>query len=164
MNQGRYLDGELQNNFHTNFCIGVAGYPEKHIESPNLTFDLEYLKAKVDAGADYIITQMFFDNSKYMKFVESCRKTGINVPIIPGLKPLCTIKELTVLPQIFNIDIPDELVRKVIGYTSNEDTFKAGIEWGIKQSEELIGFGVPVLHYFSVGMTDNIRQIAQSLF
>lgn len=164
LNQGQYLDGELQNKFHTNFCTGVAGYPEKHIESPNLTFDLEQLKAKVDAGADFIITQMFFDNQKYFKFVDSCRKAGIQIPIIPGLKPLCTIKEITVLPQIFNIDIPDELVRKVMSFSNNEDALKAGIEWGIRQSEELIDFGVPVLHYFSVGMTENIRQIAKQLF
>jgi methylenetetrahydrofolate reductase (NADPH) len=164
MNQGQYLDGELKNNFHTNFCIGVAGYPEKHVESPNLTFDLEQLKAKVDAGADFIITQMFFDNRKFMDFVESCRKAGIVVPIIPGLKPLCTLKELTVLPQVFNIDIPEELVKMVMNCQTNEDAFNIGIEWGIRQSEELIKFGVPVLHYFSVGMTENIRQIAQCFF
>lgn len=164
MNDGKYLDGDLLNTYQTNFCVGVAGYPEKHIESPNFAYDLKYLKAKVDAGADYIITQMFFDNRKYFDFVELCRKNDIQVPIIPGLKPLCTVKEMTVLPQVFNIDIPEELVSIVMKTGTNEDAFKAGIEWGIRQSEELIRFGVPVLHYFSVGMTENIRQIAKTIF
>ena len=164
MNRGIYLDEELQNTFQTNFCVGVAGYPEKHIESPNLPYDLKYLKSKVDAGAEYIITQMFFDNKKYFDFVESCRKTGINVPIIPGLKPVCTIREINLLPQVFYIDIPEELVRIILACNNNEDAFKAGIEWSIRQSEELIAFGVPVLHYFSVGISENIRQIASAIF
>jgi len=164
MNKGKYLDDELQNTFSTDFCVGVAGYPEKHIESPNLAYDMKYLKAKVDAGAEYIITQMFYDNQKYYDFVEACRKEGITVPIIPGLKPICAIKEINMLPQIFNIDIPDELVKRVMGCKNNEEAFKVGIEWGIKQSEELIRFGVPVVHYFSVGISENIRQIAKSVF
>lgn len=164
MNKGIYLDDELLNTFKTNFCVGVAGYPEKHIESPNLHYDLKYLKSKVDAGADFIITQMFFDNRKYFDFVESCRKTGIDIPIIPGLKPICTIREINLLPQVFYIDIPEELVRIILACKTNEDAFKAGIEWSIRQSEELITFGVPVLHYFSVGISENIRQIAQAIF
>ena len=164
MNKGKYLDEEMQNTFSTDFCVGVAGYPEKHIESPNLEYDLKYLKAKVDAGAEYIITQMFFDNQKYFDFVEACHKEGITVPIIPGIKPICTMREINVLPQIFCIDIPDELVKKVMGCKNNEDAFKTGIEWGIKQSEELIKFGVPVVHYFSVGISENIRQIAKEVF
>ncbi len=164
MNDGKYLDDELQNTFSTNFCVGVAGYPEKHIESPNLAYDMKYLKAKIDAGAEYIITQMFFDNRKYFDFVEACRREGIMVPIIPGLKSICTIKEINVLPQIFNIDIPDELVKGVMECKTNEDAFKVGIEWSIRQSEELIRFGVPVLHYFSVGISENIRQIAKAIF
>jgi methylenetetrahydrofolate reductase (NADPH) len=164
MNRGKYLDDEMQNTFSTNFCVGVAGYPEKHIESPNLAYDMKYLKAKVDAGAEYIITQMFFDNQKYFDFLEACHKEGINVPVIPGIKPICTIKEINVLPQIFNIDIPDELVKKIMACKNNEDAFKVGIEWGIKQSKELISFGVPVVHYFSVGISENIRQIAKEVF
>jgi methylenetetrahydrofolate reductase (NADPH) len=164
MNRGKYLDEELQNTFSTNFCVGVAGYPEKHIESPNLAYDLKYLKAKVDAGAEYIITQMFYDNQKYFDFVEACRKEGITVPVIPGIKPICTVKEINVLPQIFNIDIPDELVKMIMSCKNNEEAFKVGIEWGIKQSEELIKFGVPVVHYFSVGISENIRQIAKAVF
>ena len=164
MNRGKYLDDEMQNTFSTNFCVGVAGYPEKHIESPNLEYDMKYLKAKVDAGAEYIITQMFFDNQKYFDFLEACHSEGINVPVIPGLKPICTMKEINVLPQIFNIDIPDELVKKVMVCKNNEDAFKVGIEWGIKQSKELISYGVPVVHYFSVGISENIRQIAKEVF
>ncbi|MDP1622895.1 MAG: methylenetetrahydrofolate reductase [Bacteroidales bacterium] len=164
MNKGKYLDDELLNTFSTNFCVGVAGYPEKHIESPNFAYDMKYLKAKVDAGAEYIITQMFFDNQKYFDFVEICRKEGITVPIIPGIKPICTVKEINTLPQIFNIDIPDDLVRRVMNCKNNEEAFKVGIEWGIQQSEELIRYGVPVVHYFSVGVSENIRQIANAVF
>jgi len=164
MNKGKYLDDELLNSFNTNFCVGVAGYPEKHIESPNLAYDIQFLKAKIDAGAEYIVTQMFFDNRKYVDFVEACRKNGIAVPIIPGLKSISTMKDINVLPQVFNIDIPDELVKEVMKCKTNEDAFKAGIEWGIKQSEELISLGVPVLHYFTVGISENIRQIAKAVF
>lgn len=164
MNRGKYLDDELQNTFSTDFCVGVAGYPEKHIESPNLAYDMKYLKAKVDAGAEYIITQMFFDNRKYFDFLDECKKAGITIPVIPGLKPICTIKEINMLPQIFNIDIPEELVKKIMECKTNDDAFKVGIEWGIKQSEELIRSGVPVVHYFSVGVSENIRQIAKNVF
>jgi len=164
MNQGKYLDEELLNTFATNFCVGVAGYPEKHIESPNLAYDLKYLKGKIDAGAEYIITQMFFDNRKYFDFVDSCRKYGITVPIVPGLKPICTIKEINALPQIFNIDIPEDLVREIQKCKSNDEAFQAGIEWSINQSRELIQFGVPVLHYFTVGIAENIRQIVKAVF
>jgi methylenetetrahydrofolate reductase (NADPH) len=163
LNHGKYLDEEMQNTFSTHFCIGVAGYPEKHIESPNLAYDLKYLKAKIDAGAEFIVTQMFFDNQKYFDFVRACRKEGINVPIIPGLKPINTIREINVLPQIFNIDIPEDLVKAVQQCKSNEDAFQVGIEWGIQQSRELIEFGVPVLHYFTVGISENIRQIAKAV-
>jgi methylenetetrahydrofolate reductase (NADPH) len=164
MNRGKYLDDELQNTFNTNFCVGVAGYPEKHIESPNLAYDLKYLKAKIDAGAEYIITQMFFDNRKYFEFVDACRNAGITVPIVPGLKSICTIKEINVLPQIFNIDIPEDLVKEVMKCKTNDEAFRVGIEWSISQSQELIHYGVPVLHYFSVGIAENIRQIAKAVF
>ncbi|MDD4602335.1 MAG: methylenetetrahydrofolate reductase [Bacteroidales bacterium] len=164
MNKGKYLDEDMLNTFNTNFCVGVAGYPEKHIESPNLAYDLHYLKAKIDAGAEYIITQMFFDNKKYFNFVEACRKEGIMVPIIPGLKSIATIKEINILPQVFNIDIPEDLVREVMKCTTNEEAFRTGIEWSIAQSKELIKYGVPVLHYFTVGVSDNIRQIVKAVF
>jgi methylenetetrahydrofolate reductase (NADPH) len=164
MNRGKYLDEELLNSSRTNFCIGVAGYPEKHIESPNLAYDLKFLKGKIDAGAGFIITQMFYDNRKYISFVEACRNEGITVPIIPGLKPICTIKDINTLPQVFNIDIPEDLVKEVMKCKTNEEAFTAGIEWSIQQSRELVKYGVPVLHYFTVGVSDNIRQIAKAVF
>jgi len=164
MNRGKFLDDEMQHTFTTNFCVGVAGYPEKHIEAPNMATDLSYLKQKIDAGAEFIVTQMFFDNKKYFAFVDACRKEGISVPIIPGLKPICTLKELNVLPQIFYIDIPEELSREIQKCKSNEEVFRVGIEWGIEQSKELLDHGVPVLHYFTVGISENIRQIAKAIF
>ncbi|MEI7490107.1 MAG: methylenetetrahydrofolate reductase [NAD(P)H] [Bacteroidota bacterium] len=163
MNQGKFLDDEMQHKFSTNFCVGVAGYPEKHIEAPNMATDLTYLKKKIDAGAEFIITQMFFDNKKYFSFVDACRKEGITVPIIPGMKPICTMRELTALPQIFYIDIPEKLSKEVQKCSSNDDVFKVGIEWGIEQSKELLDNGVPVLHYFTVGISENIRQIAKAI-
>ncbi len=163
LNHGKYLDEEMQNTFSTNFCVGVAGYPEKHIESPNLPCDLHHLKAKIDAGAEFIVTQMFFDNQKYFDFVRACRNEGINTPIIPGLKPIVSMKEINILPQVFNIDIPEDLVKAVQQCKSNEEAFQVGIEWGIQQSKELISFGVPVLHYFTIGISENIRQIAKAV-
>ncbi|MCK9204413.1 MAG: methylenetetrahydrofolate reductase [Bacteroidales bacterium] len=164
MNHGKYLDEELLNSFHTNFCIGAAGYPEKHIESPNQDYDLRFLKEKIDAGAEFIITQMFFDNQKYFSFVDSCRKAGITTPIIPGLKPITTLKEINVLPQVFNIDIPETLVKEVLKCKTNEEVFDLGVEWGIAQSKELLKANVPVLHYFTVGISENIRQIVKAVF
>jgi methylenetetrahydrofolate reductase (NADPH) len=164
MNQGKYLDEDMQNTAATDFCVGVAGYPEKHIESPNFTSDLNYLKMKIDAGAEYIVTQMFFDNRKFFSFVKACREVGINVPIIPGLKPITTLRDINVLPKVFYIDIPEELVKEVQKCKTNEEAFQAGVEWTIQQSKELIGFGVPVLHYFTIGISENIRQIAKAIF
>jgi methylenetetrahydrofolate reductase (NADPH) len=164
MNKGQYLDEEMENTTPTDFCVGVAGYPEKHIESPNLNTDLNFLKLKVDAGAEYIITQMFFDNQKYFDFVKKCREHGILVPIIPCLKPITTLHDIKALPQIFNIDIPEELVKELHKCKTNEDAFHAGIEWAIQQSRELVNFGVPVLHYFTIGISENIRQIAKAVF
>ena len=164
MNHGKYVDEEMENTTATDFCVGVAGYPEKHIESPNLTSDLKYLKMKVDAGAEYIITQMFFDNRRYFDFVKSCREAGITVPIIPGLKPITTLRDLSILPKVFFIDIPEDLVREVQKCNTNEQAFQVGIEWSIQQARELIDFGVPVLHYFTIGISENIRQIAKAVF
>ena len=164
MNKGIYLDEEMENSNSTDFCVGVAGYPEKHIESPNFASDLKYLKMKIDAGAEYIITQMFYDNQKYFDFVNRCREYGINVPIIPGLKPITTLKDIKILPKVFYIDIPEPLEKEIDKCKNNEDAFKVGIEWAIHQSKELISFGVPVLHYFTIGISENIRQIAQIVF
>ena len=164
LNQGNYLDEDLQNTTATNFCIGVAGYPEKHFESPSLNIDIEHLKAKVEAGADYIVTQLFFDNSKYFAFVDKCREAGVNVPIIPGLKPLSTKRQLSILPQIFHVDIPDELAIQAIKCKDNEQVRQLGIEWCIQQSKELKAAGVPVLHYYSMGKSANIKEIASAVF
>lgn len=164
MNEGRYLEDTQEDCCQTDFCVGVAGYPEKHMEAPSLDKDLERLKEKVDAGAEYVVTQMFFDNSKFFRFVEKCRKKGINVPIIPGLKPLATKNQLSLIPHRFHVDLPDALVREVEKCKDNKEVSQVGIEWGIEQSRELIAAGVPVLHYYSMGKSDNIRKIAEAVF
>ncbi len=164
MNKGQYLDDDLQNAMPADFCIGVAGYPEKHFEAPNLKSDLKYLKQKIEAGAEYIVTQMFFDNSKYFEFVDKCRAEGINVPIIPGLKPIKTKGHMTVLPSIFHIDIPDDLYSAIEKCKDNKEIQEVGVEWGIQQSKELMAAGVPVLHYYSMGKSDSVYRIAKELF
>lgn len=164
MNRGFYLDDELQNSSPTNFCIGVAGYPEKHFSAPNLKTDLKYLKLKVDLGAEYIVTQMFFDNKKYFDFVDECRKVGITVPIIPGIKPITGKGQLTVLPKAFHIDIPEELSEAVEKCKDNASVKEVGIEWCIQQSKELIRHNVPTLHFYSMGKSDPIYRIARALF
>ncbi|SDJ95887.1 methylenetetrahydrofolate reductase (NADPH) [Catalinimonas alkaloidigena] len=164
MNKGIYLDEDLEHPAPTNFCIGVAGYPEKHFEAPSLKADFKYLKMKADLGAEYIVTQMFFDNQKYFEFVKKCREVGITIPIIPGLKPITTMRQLTVLPSIFHIDLPDDLVEEVEKCKDNKAVKQVGIEWGIQQSKELIEFGVPCLHYYSMSKSDAVRQIAAEVF
>jgi methylenetetrahydrofolate reductase (NADPH) len=164
MNEGIYLDEELKNTSPTDFCIGVAGYPEKHFEAANMETELRYTKLKVDLGADYIVTQMFFDNQAYFTFVEKCREMGITVPIIPGLKPITGKKQLTVLPRIFALDIPQDLVNAVEGAKDDKGAKQAGIEWCAAQSKELMDAGVPVLHYYSMGKSDAVKQIASQLF
>ncbi len=164
MNKGQYLNTEVENADQTGFCIGVAGYPEKHFEAPNFSTDLKYLKQKVDLGAEYIVTQMFFDNEKYFQFVDACRDAGINVPIIPGLKPLTTLSQQTVLPSIFHIDLPDALMREVEKCKDNACVRELGIEWAIAQSKELKAKGVPCLHYYSMGKSNSVVQIAKEIF
>ncbi len=164
MNSGKYLDEEIQNPSPTKFCIGVAGYPEKHFTAPNLKTDMKYLKMKVDMGAEYVVTQMFFDNKKYFEFVAKCREMGIDVPIIPGLKPITTKKQTTVLPRIFHIDLPEELADEIEKAKDNSAVKQIGVEWCIKQSKELMDQGVPVLHYYSMGKSDPVYQIAKALF
>lgn len=163
LNKGILLHEETQAD-PTNFCIGVAGYPEKHFESPNFDNDFKYLKQKIDAGAEYIVTQMFFDNGKYFDFVNRCRAAGITVPIIPGLKPLATKKQLSVLPRTFHLDIPQELVQEVEKCQSDKEVKQVGVEWGIQQCKELIAFGVPVLHFYTMGKSENVRKIAEGVF
>ncbi len=164
MNNGVYLDENLQNSAQTDFCIGVAGYPEKHMEAPNMESDLHFLKKKIEAGADYIVTQMFFDNSKFFAFVENCRAAGIEAPIIPGLKPLATKKQLNLIPYRFHVDLPEALIKEVLKAKTPDAVRQVGIDWCTAQSKELIDAGVPFLHYYSMGKSDNIHKVASSVF
>ncbi len=164
MNRGEYLDSELEHSAPTNFCVGVAGYPEKHAEAPNLSADIAHLKAKIDAGAEYVVTQMFFDNAKYFAYVEACRAAGIEVPIVAGLKPFTTKSQLSLLPQTFGIELPDELVRAVEGCRDNAAVREVGIEWAVTQGRELMAAGVPALHFYTMGKADNVERIARALF
>ncbi|MFZ6052910.1 methylenetetrahydrofolate reductase [NAD(P)H] [Halocola ammonii] len=164
LNKGKYLDPDLENPNSTDFCIGVAGYPEKHYEAPNMKSDLRYLKQKADAGAEYIVTQMFFDNQKYFEFVDHCRDAGINIPIIPGLKPITTKKHLSILPHYFYTNLPDELVDNVEKAKDNNEVREIGTDWCIRQSRELKEAGVPVLHYYSMGRSKTISEIAKAVF
>ena len=163
MNNGIYLEEDLKNAVKTNFCIGVAGYPEKHFESPNMQTDLSFLKAKVDAGAEYITTQMFFDNKKYFDFVKACRAYNINVPIIPGLKPISTRKQLNVIPRTFHVDIPEELSNEILKCKTDADVEVVGTQWLLHQSKELIAGGVPVLHYYTLGKHHLVANVVKEL-
>lgn len=164
LNCGKYLHEVIETDDCADFCIGVAGYPEKHLEAPSLKTDLKRLKEKVDAGADYIVTQMFFDNKKYFDFVIAAKEMGIEVPIIPGIKPIAVKRHLQLLPQVFRIDLPQDLIDAVDGCKTNKDVREVGVDWAIQQSKELKAAGVPVLHYYSMGKSDNIRAIAKQLF
>lgn len=164
MNKGKYLESTLVDTIATNFCIGVAGYPEKHFEAPNREADMDYLKQKVDAGADYIVTQMFFDNRKYFRFRDECREAGINVPVIAGLKPISALNDIKLLPQTFHIDVPNDLVRAVRKCNTDQEAREAGIEWATMQSKELIREGVPGIHYYTLGRSDNIARIVKESF
>lgn len=164
MNNGILVDGEVDRGYETDFCIGVAGYPEKHAESPNKKEDIMRLKEKVDAGADYIVTQMSFDNSKILAFINDCRSAGINIPIVPGIKPFSTKAQLALLPQIFHVDLPDELVQAVNRCADNSEVREVGVEWAVAQSRELMRAGLPMLHFYTMGRTDNMVKIAQALF
>ncbi len=164
LNHGIYLDADLQNSSSTDFCIGVAGYPEKHMEAPSLDSDIHFLKQKIKNGADYIITQMFFDNQKFFDFVAKCRAAGITVPIIPGLKPIATKKQLNLIPHRFSIELPDALIMEVVKAKDNDAVKQIGIEWCIQQSKELIAAGIPVLHYYSMGKAENVKAIAATVF
>ena len=163
LNKGKYLE-ELEISSNTDFCIGVSGYPEKHMEAPSLESDIHFLKEKIKLGAEYIITQMFFDNKKFFEFQDICKKEGINVPIIPGLKPISTKKQLNILPHRFHCDLPEELIKQVIKCKDNTQVKEVGIEWCIEQSKELKKHGVPFLHYYSMGKALNINKIASEVF
>jgi methylenetetrahydrofolate reductase (NADPH) len=163
MNKGSYQLEEVAMD-PTDFCIGVAGYPEKHFEAMNLTSDMYHLKEKVDAGADYIVTQMFFDNQKYFDFVEKCREAGITCPIIPGLKPIKTLKHISFLPKFFHIDFPEELSAELMKCKDNAAVTQLGIEWGIKQAKELKDAGVPCIHFYTMSKSDSVKAIAKEVF
>ena len=163
LNHGIYLEEDIRDGYKTQFCIGVAGYPEKHFEAPNLQSDLRYLKMKVDAGADYITTQMFFDNKKYFEFVKNCREAGIEVPIIPGLKPITTKRQLSVLPRTFHVDIPTELSNEIMKCKTDSEVEIVGAEWLLQQSRELKKEGAPVLHYYTLSKPNVIANVVKEI-
>jgi methylenetetrahydrofolate reductase (NADPH) len=164
LNKGEYFDEDLLNATPTDFCIGVAGYPEKHFESPSFKNDLKHLKQKVDAGAEYITTQLFYDNEKFKSFVNACREVGINVPIIPGIKPISNKNQLLSLSKFFHIDIPDDLVEAIEACKNDDAVRQVGIEWAIQQSKELIEFGVPCIHYYTMGKSISTREIVKAVY
>ncbi len=166
LNDGKYLYEEEMTGLNANggFCIGVAGYPEKHFECPNFSTDLKHLKAKVEAGAEYIVTQLFYDNDKYFNYVKLCRDNGINVPIIPGIKPISIKKQLQSLPKFFHIEVPEELADAIDKCDDDKKAKEIGIEWGIKQCKELIKFGVPCIHFYTMGKSESVKKIAGTIF
>jgi len=164
LNRGVYLDPTVKNGLATDFCVGVAAYPEKHFEAANLDTDIMHLKHKVDAGADYVVTQMFFDNDHYYRFVDRCRKAGIEVPIIPGLKPLSTKRQIDLLPRSFHIDIPQELVNLMQQTRTSDEAYQAGVDWCIRQSSDLLSHGAPAIHYYTMARPDNVCQVVKAVF
>jgi methylenetetrahydrofolate reductase (NADPH) len=164
MNKGKYLDSNIENGERTDFCIGIAGYPEKHFEAPNLNTDLYFTKEKIDAGADYIVTQMFFDNDAYFKYLEDCKTIGIEVPIVPGLKPITKKYQLNSLPRLFHVNLPDALMIELNKAQTPEAVKEVGIEWCIEQSKELKKRGAPCLHYYTMGDAETIKRIAEAVY
>ena len=164
LNHGQYLDPTVKKGLPTDFCVGVAAYPEKHFEAANLDVDIQHLKRKVEAGADYIVTQMFFDNQQYFRFVERVRQAGITVPVIPGLKPISGQRQIDLLPRSFHIDIPQELVSELSKAKSADAAYQVGIEWAISQSRDLLAHGAPAIHYYTMAKPDNVCQIVKTVF
>lgn len=164
MNEGHFLHDEIKNTSPTDFSIGCAGYPEKHFEALNMKSDMQHLKSKIEAGAEYIITQMFFDNSKFFAFVNACRENGIDVPIIPGLKPITNLRHISFLPKTFFIDFPDELADALVKCKDDNEVMEVGIEWAIQQSKELAEANVPALHYYTMGRSEAVKRIAEAVF
>ena len=164
LNRGQYLDPTVKNGLSTDFCVGVAAYPEKHFEAANMEVDIQHLKEKVEAGADYIVTQMFFDNQQYFQFVERLRQAGITVPVIPGLKPISSQRQIDLLPRSFHIDIPQELVSELSKAKTADAAYQVGIEWAIQQSRELLAHGAPAIHYYTMAKTDNVCRIVKEVF
>ncbi len=163
-NQGLFLDGSKIKSLTSPFSYGMACYPEKHEEAPNLDSDLYYAKQKVDAGAEYLVTQMFFDNQKYYDFVEKCKENGINVPIIPGIKPITLKNQLTVLPKIFHTDIPEEFASELRKCKSDEEAVEVGVEWCVKQANDLKAHGVPSIHFYSMMATQSVKRVAKAVY
>jgi methylenetetrahydrofolate reductase (NADPH) len=164
MNKGKYLESSLEDTSPTNFCIGVAAYPEKHFEAPNRQVDIENLKQKIECGASYIVTQMFFDNRKFFRFIDECRKAGIKVPIIPGIKPISALNDIKLLPQAFHIDLPNDLVSAIQKCSTDKEAREVGIEWTTMQSKELIKEKVPGIHYYTLGRSDNVARIVKASY
>jgi len=163
-NAGRFVDGSPIKAPGAPFSYGVACYPEKHEEAPNLEFDIEILKKKQDLGADYAVTQLFYDNEKYFSFVEKAREAGITIPIIPGIKPMAKLSQLTILPKTFHLDLPEALAKEAIKCKSDEEIKQLGIEWGVAQCKELIQHGVPSIHFYTVSAVDSIKEIAKLIY
>ncbi|MBQ3767402.1 MAG: methylenetetrahydrofolate reductase [Prevotella sp.] len=164
LNDGQYLDPTVKNGLSTDFCVGVAAYPEKHFEAANLDVDIQHLKQKVEAGADYIVTQMFFDNQQYFRFVDRLREAGITVPVIPGLKPISSQRQIDLLPRSFHIDIPQALVNEINKAKTADAVYRVGIEWAIEQSRDLLAHGAPAIHYYTMAKPDNVCQIVEEVF
>lgn len=164
LNHGQYLDPTVRNGLSTDFCVGVAAYPEKHFEAANIDTDIKHLKQKVEAGADYIVTQMFFDNEQYYRFTDRVRQAGISVPVIPGLKPISSQRQIDLLPRSFHIDIPQTLVSRLSQAGSADDAYQVGIEWAVEQSRDLLAHGAPAIHYYTMAKTDNVCQIVKAVF
>ena len=164
LNDGQYLDPTVKNGLSTDFCVGVAAYPEKHFEAANLDVDIQHLKQKVEAGADYIVTQMFFDNQQYFRFVDRLREAGITVPVIPGLKPISSQRQIDLLPRSFHIDIPQALVNEINKAKTADAVYQVGIEWAIEQSRDLLAHGAPAIHYYTMAKPDNVCQIVEKVF
>lgn len=164
LNGGQYLDPTVKNGLSTDFCVGVAAYPEKHFEAANLDVDIQHLKQKVEAGADYIVTQMFFDNQQYFRFVDRLRESGITVPVIPGLKPISSQRQIDLLPRSFHIDIPQALVNEINKAKTAAAVYQVGIEWAIEQSRDLLAHGAPAIHYYTMAKPDNVCKIVEKVF
>jgi methylenetetrahydrofolate reductase (NADPH) len=163
LNRGIYVEEEISDGGKTDFCIGVAGYPEKHFESPNPDLDLLHLKNKIEAGADYVTTQMFFDNTKYHEYVKKCRDLNINVPIIPGLKPVTSKRQLSVLPSMFHVDLPTDLATEIMKCKTDKDADKVGEDWLVEQAKDLLKSGAPVIHFYTLGKPQVVYNVMKRI-
>ena len=164
LRNGIYLDEDVKNPEPLDLCVGVAGYPEKHFESPNLATDIHFLKKKIEAGAEYIVTQLFFDNQKFFDFVARCREAGIQVPIVPGIKPISRLSHLTFMPKFFHVDLPEALTTELLKCKTDQEASAVGRDWAITQCRELVNFGVPSIHFYTMGKSEQTAQIARGVY